>query len=150
MDDIDKNILNEIQSDFPIASRPFLVLGERLNISEADVIKRIKNLKETGIIRRIGGNFHSGRLNFASTLCTAKVPEEKISELVQKHFDLSPKGIIEGLQLRRPIYQKTAAYGHFGREDPDFTWEKTDKAEALAADAGCTPGVCETKVMTEE
>ncbi len=67
---------------------------------------------------------------------TNKVPEEKISELVNKHFSLTPKGIIETLDLRRPIYRKTAAYGHFGRNDPDFTWEKTDKAELLRTEAG--------------
>ena len=67
---------------------------------------------------------------------TNKIDEEKISELVAKHFDLSPKGIITSLDLRRPIYQKTAAYGHFGRDDPDFTWEKTDKAELLKQQAG--------------
>ncbi|MEK6938805.1 MAG: methionine adenosyltransferase, partial [Nanoarchaeota archaeon] len=65
------------------------------------------------------------------TFSTNKVPEENISELVRKHFKLTPKGIIESLNLRRPIYQKTAAYGHFGRDDPDFTWEKTDKAAML-------------------
>lgn len=69
------------------------------------------------------------------TFGTAKIPEEKISELVRKHFDLTPKGIIEILNLRRPIYRKTAAYGHFGRSDPDFTWEKTDKADVLRKDA---------------
>ncbi|MBT3297362.1 methionine adenosyltransferase [archaeon] len=67
---------------------------------------------------------------------TNKIPEEKISELVNKHFQLTPKGIIESLNLRRPIYRKTAAYGHFGRNDPDFTWEKTDKAEILRSEAG--------------
>ncbi|HLD72270.1 MAG TPA: methionine adenosyltransferase [Candidatus Nanoarchaeia archaeon] len=67
---------------------------------------------------------------------TAKVPEEKISELVKKHFNLTPKGIIDTLNLRRPIYKKTAAFGHFGRNDPDFTWEKIDKAELLKKEAG--------------
>ena len=67
---------------------------------------------------------------------TGKVPEEKLVELVKEHFKLTPKGIIEQLDLLRPIYKKTAAYGHFGREDPDFTWEKTDKAEELKAAAG--------------
>ncbi len=67
---------------------------------------------------------------------TNKIPEEKISELVMTHFNLTPKGIIQSLNLRRPIYRKTAAYGHFGRNDPDFTWEKTDKAETLRKDAG--------------
>ena len=65
-----------------------------------------------------------------------KVPEEKISELVRKHFPLTPAAIINHLNLRRPIYKKTAAYGHFGRDDPDFTWEKTDKADVLKQDAG--------------
>jgi S-adenosylmethionine synthetase len=67
---------------------------------------------------------------------TAKIPEEKISELVKKHFNLTPKGIIDTLNLRRPIYRKTAAYGHFGRNDPDFTWEKTDKVDVLKKEAG--------------
>jgi S-adenosylmethionine synthetase len=67
---------------------------------------------------------------------TGKVSDEKIVELIKKHFDLRPRAIIETLNLRRPIFLKTAAYGHFGREDPDFTWEKTDKADALKADAG--------------
>lgn len=70
------------------------------------------------------------------TFGTNKVPEEKIVELVRKHFKLTPRGIIESLNLRRPIYLKTAAYGHFGRDDPDFTWEKTDKAIILRKDAG--------------
>ncbi|HEU4603443.1 MAG TPA: methionine adenosyltransferase [Steroidobacteraceae bacterium] len=71
-----------------------------------------------------------------TTFGTGKVSDEKLEELVAKHFDLRPKGIIQMLDLLRPIYQKTASYGHFGRNEPEFTWEKTDKAEALAADAG--------------
>jgi len=71
-----------------------------------------------------------------TTFGTSKIADEKLEELVQKHFDLRPKGIIQMLDLLRPIYEKTAAYGHFGREEPEFTWEKTDKAQALAADAG--------------
>ncbi len=70
------------------------------------------------------------------TLGTSKVDEKIIAELVRSHFKLTPKGIIESLNLRRPIYCKTAAYGHFGRTDPDFTWELTDKAAKLASDAG--------------
>ena len=70
------------------------------------------------------------------TFGTGKIDSEKISELVRKHFKLTPKGIIESLKLRRPIYCKTAAYGHFGRNDPDFTWEATDKAALLASEAG--------------
>ena len=75
-----------------------------------------------------------------TTFGTSKIPDGKISELVQKHFDLRPKGIIQMLDLLRPIYEKTAAYGHFGRDEPEFTWENTDKALALAADAGIKKG----------
>jgi DNA-binding Lrp family transcriptional regulator len=82
MDDTDKKIINEIQSDFPITSHPFHDLGKRLDLPEADVLERIRRLKEVGIIRRIGGNFHSGLLNFTSTLCAARVPEEKIEHFV--------------------------------------------------------------------
>ena len=70
------------------------------------------------------------------TFGTSKVDPAIIPDLVRAHFKLTPKGIIESLKLRRPIYCKTAAYGHFGRTDPDFTWEATDKAAALASDAG--------------
>jgi S-adenosylmethionine synthetase len=68
-----------------------------------------------------------------NTFGTGKLPDEKIEALIREHFDLRPKGLITMLDLKRPIYRNTAAYGHFGREEPDFTWEKTDKAEALAA-----------------
>ena len=70
------------------------------------------------------------------TFGTNAVPEERIVALVREHFDLTPKGIITTLDLKRPIYRKTAAYGHFGRDDPDFTWERTDKAEILRREAG--------------
>lgn len=70
------------------------------------------------------------------TFGTGKIPEEKIVELIGRHFDLRPKGIIQSLDLLRPIYAKTAAYGHFGRSGEDFTWEATNLAEALRADAG--------------
>ncbi|OGS97892.1 MAG: methionine adenosyltransferase [Gallionellales bacterium RIFCSPLOWO2_12_FULL_59_22] len=73
---------------------------------------------------------------WVTTYGTGKVSDEKIAELVRKHFDLRPKGIVQMLDLLRPIYQKTAAYGHFGREEPEFKWESTDKAAALRADAG--------------
>jgi S-adenosylmethionine synthetase len=65
------------------------------------------------------------------TFGTGRIPEEKIAEAVREVFPLTPKGIIEYLNLRRPIYKKTAAYGHFGRTEPEFSWERTDKAEAL-------------------
>ena len=70
------------------------------------------------------------------TFGTGKVSNEKLTELVRAHFDLRPKGIVQMLDLLRPIYQKTAAYGHFGRDEPEFTWEATDKAQILRAAAG--------------
>jgi S-adenosylmethionine synthetase len=67
---------------------------------------------------------------------TGRIPENRITELVRAHFKLTPRGIIEQLDLRRPIYKKTAAFGHFGRTEPEFTWERTDRAAGLRADAG--------------
>lgn len=83
MDDIDKEILNEIQSDFPVNQRPYQALGARLGCSEGAVFKRMKRLKKEGMIRRIGGNFDSQRLGFTTTLCAAQVPEDKIEEFVR-------------------------------------------------------------------
>jgi S-adenosylmethionine synthetase len=73
---------------------------------------------------------------WVTTYGTGKVSDETIAELVKKHFDLRPKGIVNMLDLLRPIYRKTAAYGHFGRDEPEFTWENTDKASLLRNDAG--------------
>ncbi|MCI5107287.1 MAG: methionine adenosyltransferase domain-containing protein, partial [Pseudomonadales bacterium] len=70
------------------------------------------------------------------TFGTGKIDNSKITELVREHFELRPKGLIQMLDLLRPIYRDTAAYGHFGREEPNFTWEKTDKADALKTAAG--------------
>jgi S-adenosylmethionine synthetase len=70
-----------------------------------------------------------------STKGNGQVPDWRLTELVRKHFDLTPRGIIEYLDLRRPIYRKTASYGHFGRSEPEFTWEKTDRARDLLKDA---------------
>ena len=75
------------------------------------------------------------------TFDTGVIDDDKISEIVRGHFKLTPKGIIETLDLRRPIYKKTAAFGHFGRTEPEFTWERADKAEALKADAGMKSAV---------
>ncbi len=74
-----------------------------------------------------------------TTFGTGKISDERIAELVNKHFDLRPRGIIQMLDLLRPIYLKTAAYGHFGRDEPEFSWENMDKVEALRADAGVRP-----------
>ncbi|MBO9536476.1 methionine adenosyltransferase [Herbaspirillum sp.] len=71
-----------------------------------------------------------------TTFGTGKISDEQLEHLVREHFDLRPKGIVQMLDLLRPIYSKTAAYGHFGREEPEFTWERTDKAAALRAAAG--------------
>jgi S-adenosylmethionine synthetase len=71
-----------------------------------------------------------------TTFGTGRIPDEKLGQLIQRHFDLRPKGIIQMLDLLRPIYSKTATYGHFGRDEPEFTWENMDKVEALRADAG--------------
>jgi S-adenosylmethionine synthetase len=73
---------------------------------------------------------------WVTTYGTGKVSDATIAELVKKHFDLRPKGIVNMLNLLRPIYERTAAYGHFGRDEPEFTWEATDKALALKSDAG--------------
>jgi S-adenosylmethionine synthetase len=73
------------------------------------------------------------------TYGTGRIADAKMTELVREHFKLTPKGIIETLDLRRPIYKATAAFGHFGRRLPEFTWEKTDRAEALSRAAGVAP-----------
>jgi DNA-binding Lrp family transcriptional regulator len=83
MDDIDKLILNKIQAEFPIAERPFQELGKELGLTEVEVLERIKNLKEEGIIRRIGASFDSKKLGFKSTLCAIKVPEERVDEVAE-------------------------------------------------------------------
>ncbi len=72
----------------------------------------------------------------AETFGTGKIPSDEIVKIVRNNFDLTPQGMIDTLQLRRPVFKKTAAYGHFGRNDPDFTWEKTDKLKALRREAG--------------
>jgi len=83
IDEIDRALLNRIQSDFPITRRPFLSIADDLNLSEENVIKRLKRLKQKGIIRRIGGNFAPEKLGFVSTLCAAKVPEDKIDNFAK-------------------------------------------------------------------
>ena len=83
IDDIDRDILNQIQSDFPITSRPYRTIAEELGLSEDEVLKRVCRLKETGIIRRMGGNFTPDKLGFVSTLCAAKVPQDKIRQFIE-------------------------------------------------------------------
>ena len=78
IDDTDKSILNRIQSDFPITSQPYRTIADELGLTEEDVLARVRQLKKTGIIRRIGGNFVPGKLGFVSTLCAARVPADKV------------------------------------------------------------------------
>jgi DNA-binding Lrp family transcriptional regulator len=88
LDDTDRKILNRIQSNFPVASRPYLAIAEELGLSEKEVIDRLSRLKREGVIRRIGGNFFPEKLGFVSTLCAAKVPADKIdafAEAVNRH-----------------------------------------------------------------
>jgi S-adenosylmethionine synthetase len=101
-----------------------------------------KNIVAAGLADRVEvqvayaiGVAHPLSVN-VETFGTAKIADEKIAALVSEHFDLRPGAIIRDLDLRRPIYRKTAAYGHFGRDDIEFPWEKTDKAEALKQAAG--------------
>ncbi len=82
MDSIDKQILNVIQKDFPVVEEPFKAVADKVRLSEDEVLKRIKNLKEEGIIRRIGAVFDSKKMGYASTLCAAKVPKEKLKKFV--------------------------------------------------------------------
>ena len=83
MDAIDRKIINAIQSNFPISAQPYHELGKRLHLPPNQVLERVKALKAAGIIRRIGGNFHSHRLNYTSTLCAARVSEDKIEHFVE-------------------------------------------------------------------
>jgi DNA-binding Lrp family transcriptional regulator len=78
MDELDKAILNRIQTRFPLTPRPFAAIAEELETTEAEVLKRVSRLKESGIIRRIGGNFVPGKVGFVSTLCAARVPEADV------------------------------------------------------------------------
>jgi S-adenosylmethionine synthetase len=73
---------------------------------------------------------------YVNTFGSNKIPEKDIEELVRKNFNMKPSGIISQLNLKRPIYRKTASYGHFGRNEPEFSWEKTDKVDALKKAAG--------------
>jgi S-adenosylmethionine synthetase len=84
-----------------------------------------------------------------NTFGTGRLSDEKVLELVKKHFDMRPRAIIQQLNLLRPIYSKTAVFGHFGREDPDFTWEKTDKVAVLQKDAGLQPTRFRRKKTTQ-
>ena len=83
IDDIDRAILNRIQSDFPLTPRPYETIGQELELPEEVVLKRVRRLKEAGIIRRIGGNFTPHALGFVSTLCAAKVPPDKINQFAE-------------------------------------------------------------------
>ncbi len=83
LDDIDKAIVNRIQSEFPITSRPYLAVANELDLTEQEVLDRVVRLKKAGIIRRIGGNFVPGKLGFVSTLCAARVPADKVENFAE-------------------------------------------------------------------
>ncbi len=83
----------------------------------------------------------------ADTFGTGAIPDSQITELIRANFKLTPKGIIETLDLRRPIYRPTAAYGHFGRTGPGFTWERTDKADAIRKEAGSRGAVAVSRQL---
>lgn len=83
MDDQDRRILDIIQSDFPLVSRPYAAVGQELGLTEAEVLARVRALKEQGVIRRIGGNFQSGKLGWHSTLCAARVPEDQLESFIE-------------------------------------------------------------------
>ena len=83
LDEVDRAILNQIQSDFPLAPRPYAVLAERLGLSEDDVLDRVVRMRDGQIIRRIGGNFASGKLGYSSTLCAARVPDDKMDLFIR-------------------------------------------------------------------
>jgi len=101
-----------------------------------------KNLVAAGLARRVEVQlaYAIGVADPVSVMLdtagSGLIDDEQLTELVCAHFPLTPRGIIEALDLRRPIYRKTAAYGHFGRCEPEFTWERTDKAEALRQAVG--------------
>jgi S-adenosylmethionine synthetase len=78
---------------------------------------------------------------YVDTFGTGRIDQLKLVDLVREHFQMTPRGIIDSLKLRRPIFKKTAAYGHFGRTEPEFTWEATDKVDALRAAAGVAEAV---------
>jgi DNA-binding Lrp family transcriptional regulator len=117
----DKDILNEIQSDFPITPRPYRELEKRLNLPELEILNRVKKLKTSGVIRRIGGNFHSDRLNYESTLCAAKVPKDKIEhfvEVVNRH-----PGVTHNYLRNHALYRKCLKRnirGDSSRGNPEF------------------------------
>ena len=83
MDALDRDLLNEIQADFPVQPHPYRIIGERLGMEEAEVLTRIQSLREKGIIRRLGASINSRQIGFVSTLLAAKVPKEQFSEFVQ-------------------------------------------------------------------
>jgi len=98
MDEIDKKLLNLLQNEIPIDKRPFQLLGEKLNITEEEVLRRINKLKKEGLIRRVGGIFDSRKLGYTSTLCAAKVPShklDKVTEIINNYAEITHNYIRE-------------------------------------------------------
>ncbi len=128
LDNLNKAILNEIQSHFPIVSRPYGEVGRRVGASEKEVIRRVKNMTEAGVIRRIGANFTSRKLGYTSTLCAAQVPEELLTRFAQ-------------VVNRYP--EVTHNYLRRHRYNVWFTLiaESTEKLDQILADISQTSGV---------
>lgn len=102
LDETDKKILNRIQSDFPITERPYQAIADDLGLDEKDLIDRVKRMKDSGIIRRIGGNFGPEKLGYCSTLCAAQVPEDKIDEFAEVVNGYP--GVTHNYLRKHPIY----------------------------------------------
>ena len=127
LDKVDSAILNRIQSDFPITSRPFLAVADELGLTEKEVLDRVAKLKEAGIIRRIGGNFVPGKLGFVSTLCAARVPADRIeyfAEIVNRYPGVTHK------------YQRDNPYNVWFTFISPSLDEIKDNLKKIAADTG--------------
>ena len=115
---------------------PALVSGGFSRMRLARMRAALRRHVDCGVLPGFVALVHHRDRTHVETYGTGRLPEDKMVSLIREHFDLTPKGIIETLNLRRPIYKQTAAFGHFGRRLPEFTWESTDRAEALAKAAG--------------
>lgn len=100
LEELDRQILDLIQSDFPIAARPYLLLGEKLGISEEECLSRVRKMRSSGLIRRLGANFQSNKVGFVSTLCAAKVPDGIKKEFIEKVNAL--KGVTHNYERDHP------------------------------------------------
>lgn len=128
MDDLDRRLLDIIQSDFPLESRPFAAAGERLGLTEAEVLARVRALKAKGVIRRVGGNFQSRKLGFHSTLCAARVPEERLDAFIAE-VNRHP-GVTHNY-LRRHAYNVWFTFIGPSRQQVDATLAEMRRATGI-------------------